>query len=81
MKIEKRSYSRNPWRLIDEDGRELDYVCPKHGYTLPVCTATKTEMVEKLLQMYEECSSELKSAKLLIWVTKQTSTEGFNVAA
>ena len=81
MKIEKRSYSRRPWRLIDEDGREVDYICPKHGYTLPVCAATKTKLVEKLLQMYEDTAGELRSAKLLILVTEQTSTEGLNVAA
>ena len=81
MKIEKRNYSRHPWRLIDEDGAELTYVCPEHGYVLPVCAATKTEMVEKLLEMYEACSSELRSAKKLIWAMEATSTEGLNCAA
>ena len=54
MKIEKRNYSHNPWRLITDEGREVDYICPDHGYVLPVCAATKAELVEKLLKMYEE---------------------------
>lgn len=66
MKIKKLGYSRSPWRLIDEDGRELDYICQVHGYTLPVCAQTKDALVQKALAMLESTTSELASAKKLI---------------
>jgi hypothetical protein len=81
MKIEKRNYSHNPWRLIDDEGREVDYICPRYGYTLPVCAATKRELVEKILEAYGTCRSELSSAKLLIFAMEATSTEGMNIVA
>lgn len=54
MKIEKLNYSRKPWRLLTEEGREVDYVCPEHGYVLPVGAETKAALIDKVLQLYEE---------------------------
>jgi hypothetical protein len=58
MKIERLNYSRHPWRLLDNEGREV-YVPqafdhPALGMTVhsgPVCGATKTECVENALAL------------------------------
>jgi hypothetical protein len=81
MRIEKHNYSHAPWRLVDDTGREIDYIDPEKGYTLPVCAATKGELVEKMLKMCDSYRSELASARLLIKAMKATSNEGLNAAA
>jgi hypothetical protein len=60
MKIEKLSYSRQPWRLVDSEGREiyspqvLEH--PSLGMTVysgPVCGDTKTECIDNALNLLE----------------------------
>ena len=55
-KIEKRSYSSSPWRLIGDDGEEvyqdtmIDH--PDLGaqrISMPVCGKTKEEVIEQVL--------------------------------
>lgn len=63
MKIKKLNYSRKPWRLLTEEGRELDYVCPEHGYVLPVGAETKAALIDKVLQLYEESIRQIAAIK------------------
>jgi hypothetical protein len=62
VKIEKRSYSRSPWRLIDNNGNEVMWQRPmKHpdiGATWvyePVMGDTKTECTERVLELLALC--------------------------
>ena len=55
-KIEKRSYSSNPWRLIDENGNEVyndvTFDHPDLGkcnIDMPVCGPTKQSVVDQVL--------------------------------
>jgi hypothetical protein len=55
-KIEKRSYSSNPWRLIDEMGGEVysdvTFNHPDLGksrVSMPVCGPTKQSIVDQVL--------------------------------
>jgi len=55
-KIEKRSYSSNPWRLIDENGKEVyndvTFDHPDLGkckVDMPVCGPTKQSVVDQVL--------------------------------
>lgn len=68
MKIEKRNYSRSPWRLIDNNGREVYWQRPyKHadlGHTFvtePLCGDTKTEVIEKTLELLGLCFARLNA--------------------
>jgi hypothetical protein len=60
MKIEKRSYSRKPWRLVNEEGLEIviprKFEHPSLGWTIhsePVCGDTKSEIIENVLAILE----------------------------
>ena len=66
MKIEKLNYSRKPWRLLTDEGREVDYVCPEHGYVLPVGAETKAALIDKVLQSYEEGRRESRRLDWLL---------------
>lgn len=62
MKIERRNYSRAPWRLIDNNGREVYWQkpmdCPSLGKTwvsAPVCGDTKAECISETLQLLALC--------------------------
>lgn len=55
-KVEKRSYSSNPWRLIDENGSEVyndvTFDHPDLGkckIDMPVCGPTKQSVVDQVL--------------------------------
>jgi len=68
MKIEKRSYSRSPWRLISSDGHELQWQRPmKHPdlgqtwVTEPVMGATKAECTERALELLSLCLRRLQA--------------------
>jgi hypothetical protein len=58
MRIEKRSYSRAPWRLVTEAGAEvyaqIAFDHPGLGMTAfnqPICGDTKTECIENALAL------------------------------
>lgn len=60
MKIEKRGYSRKPWRLITSAGLEVwlpaGFDHPDIGVTVisePVCGDTKAECTDKALALLE----------------------------
>jgi len=60
MKIEKRSYSRNPWRLVTSDGREVaaprSFDHPDIGITVineSISGETKTECTDRALALLE----------------------------
>lgn len=60
MKIEKRNYSRKPWRLVTSDGKEVqgkvEFDHPDIGATWileSICGDTKTECTEKAMQYLE----------------------------
>ena len=68
MKIEKRSYSSSPWRLIDNNGREVNWQRPmKHpdlGATWvnePVMGVTKAECTERVLELLGLCFARLNA--------------------
>lgn len=68
MKIEKRGYSRSPWRLIDNNGNEVYWQRPmKHAdlgmtyVTEPVCGATKQECTEATLELLGLCFARLNT--------------------
>jgi hypothetical protein len=68
MKIEKRSYSRSPWRLIDNNGNEVYWQRPMEhadlGWTYvtePVCGETKTECTERSLELLGLCFAKLNA--------------------
>lgn len=68
MKIEKRNYSRSPWRLIDNNGNEVYAQKPmKHadlGHTFvtePVCGATKAECIAATLELLGLCFARLNA--------------------
>lgn len=57
MRIERRPYSRSPWRLVTSDGKEVYWKRPMDHPSLgatvveePVCGETKTECVENALR-------------------------------
>jgi len=81
MRIEKRNYSRGQWRLVADDGREIDRVEAEHGYVLPICADTKEGLVRVILAHYEQCCAELNSARLLIKCLEETHNNGFNCAS
>lgn len=69
MRIEKRSYSSNPWRLVDDSGEEIylpmRFDHPTLGTTTingPVCGKTKAEVVQLSLKLLEKIAKE--NAKL-----------------
>lgn len=60
MKIERRPYSRSPWRLVTSEGVEVyapqAFDHPSLGMTVhngPVCGETKTECTERALALLE----------------------------
>lgn len=68
MKIEKCGYSRSPWRLIDNNGREVYWQRPmKHpdlGQTWvnePVMGDTKAECIERTLELLGLCFARLNA--------------------
>ena len=68
MKIEKRNYSRSPWRLISSDGKELQWERPmKHPdlgqtwVTEPVMGGTKAECLENVLELLSLCLRRLQA--------------------
>ena len=68
MKIEKRNYSRSPWRLIDNNGREVQWQRPmKHPdlgqtwVTEPVAGATRAECTERTLELLGLCFARLNA--------------------
>lgn len=71
MKIEKRNYSRSPWRLIDNTGNEVAWQRPmKHpdlGYTWvnePVMGATRAECLERVLELLGLCFARMNAGVL-----------------
>ena len=65
MRIEKRSYSSNPWRLIDDAGEEvympqrLDH--PDLGPTTisgPVCGKSKADVIQLSLDLLAKVAKE-----------------------
>lgn len=61
MRIEKRNYSSSPWRLVDDDGVEvyemttLDHPdCGPSRVSMPVCGATKQEVIDRVLRTWHE---------------------------
>lgn len=68
MKIERRNYSRSPWRLIDNNGREVFWQRPmKHPdlgntwVTEPVMGDTKTKCTERTLELLALCFHRLNA--------------------
>jgi hypothetical protein len=68
MKIEKRNYSRSPWRLIDNNGREVYWERPmKHAdlgttwVSEPVMGDTKAECTERTLELLGLCFARLNA--------------------
>ena len=67
--IEKRSYSRSPWRLVDADtGNEIvhpeRFEHPTLGMTEisePVCGRTKDEVVQRVLGLLAYASERLRN--------------------
>lgn len=60
MRIERRSYSRQPWRLVTESGTEVaapvPFEHPSIGWTVivePICGATKSECTDKALALLD----------------------------
>lgn len=60
LRIEKLGYSSHPWRLLTEEGIELEWSKPfKHpdiGITWvkgPICGETKKELVDEILCLLE----------------------------
>lgn len=80
MKVEKRNYSADPWRLIDSNGDEVyiqvQFEHPTLGQTVingPVCGRTKADVYVMVLQLLEfackrgeKILGELKEAKAKI---------------
>lgn len=69
MKIEKRSYSRSPWRLIDNNEREVYWQRPmKHPdlgmtyVTEPVCGATRQQCTDAALELLGLCFARLNAS-------------------
>lgn len=67
MRIERRSYSRAPWRLVMDDGREVSapqaFDHAALGATVingPICGNTKTECTENALALLEALLSRPK---------------------
>ena len=68
MKIEKRSYSSSPWRLIDNNGREVYWQLPMNHPDLgarwvnePVMGVTKAECTERVLELLGLCFARLNA--------------------
>ena len=62
MKIERRSYSRGAWRLIDANGREVywqkPFEHPDLGWTfvtMPICGDTKKACTDEALAFLHQC--------------------------
>ena len=59
LRVEKKGYSASPWRLVNEEGRELyDWVAypgdPKMApYRGPVCFDRKRDAVAKLAELID----------------------------
>ena len=69
MKIERQNYSRNPWRLIANDGRQV--VSDKRDSSgrivatgHPVCGNTKQEVMDWVLDRLEWYASHAKHGLL-----------------
>ena len=68
LRVEKRDYSSNPWRLLDDNGEIWEIVDFDHPMgdgmpqkiPAPICADTKTEMVAKVLSMLEQCRETIK---------------------
>jgi hypothetical protein len=74
-KIEKRSYSSNPWRLIDETGREVysdvTFDHPDLGksrVSMPVCGPTKQSIVDQVLGGFVAMRSILRKRTVALRV-------------
>ena len=68
MKIEKRSYSRSPWRLIENSGQEVQWQRPmthsdlgQTWVTEPVMGDTKAECTERVLELLALCFARLNA--------------------
>jgi hypothetical protein len=68
MKIERRNYSRSPWRLIDNNDREVVWQRPmKHPdlgqtwVTEAVCGETKAECTARVLELLGLCFARLNA--------------------
>lgn len=60
MKIEKRNYSRSPWRLVTDGGQEVEarvpFEHPTLGWTViqqPISGETKAECIQMALDTLE----------------------------
>lgn len=61
MQIEKRDYSSNPWRLVDDRGeeiyipQEIDHpTMGRQTINMPFCAETKSQLVHKVLELLEK---------------------------
>lgn len=61
MQIEKRDYSSNPWRLVDDRGeeiyipQEIDHpTMGRQTINMPFCAETKSQLVYKVLELLEK---------------------------
>jgi hypothetical protein len=66
MHIEKMSYSRSPWRLINNNGKEVYWSRPMDHPDLgmtwvkePVCGRTKQECIDFVLELLGLCFARL----------------------
>lgn len=67
MKIERKNYSRGPWRLLTDDGNDVYYNKPMDHpdlgmtwVTMPVCGETKAECLEATLSLLSQALNRLQ---------------------
>ena len=53
MKIVKSNSSRNPWKLVSDEGQGYQGMCPNSGFYLPIAANTKAELINMVLFAYE----------------------------
>lgn len=53
MEIKKLRYSRSPWRLVTDEGKEVSTTCVKTGIFTPVCGDTRAEVERWVLDRFE----------------------------
>ena len=83
MKIEKRNYSRSPWRLIDNNGNEVYWQRPmKHPdlgptwVTEPLMGDTKAECLERTLELLGLCFARLNAGVAINPASALAKVEG-----
>lgn len=73
--IKKMSYSSSPWRLIDETGNEvyedvtIDHPeIGKSRVSMPVCGATKQEVMQKVIAAFVRIRFSAKKQRLALQI-------------